>query len=95
MQDRRFKRSSRVVKRDVAGEHLLIPVVGTVADVDKVFVLEGTGDFIWSLLDGHMTCGEIAQRVVETFETTAGQARKDAEAFIARLVRAKLVEEIR
>ena len=59
MSKNRYKRNESVVLRDVAGEKLLIPVKGRLADLQNIFVLEGLGEWVWEQLDGVRELEEI------------------------------------
>jgi len=81
-----------VVARTVAGETLLVPVRGGVAECDHVFILNATGSFLWPLLDGTRGVNVLAGEVAEAFagvEPTA--ARTDVESFLAALEARQLV----
>jgi hypothetical protein len=89
----RYKRRDNVVFRRIAGETLLIPIRGTLADLQRVFVLEGAGEFIWQELDGSKTMEEIRDAVAGRFEVGVENAWKDVEEFIAELSRRDLIAE--
>ena len=90
----RYKRRDNVVFRRIAGETLLIPIRGTLADLQRVFVLEGAGEFIWQELDGSKTVEEIRDAVAGYFEVGVEEAGKDVEEFLAELNRRDLIEEV-
>jgi hypothetical protein len=87
------KRRDNVVCRRIAGETLLIPIRGTLADMQRVFVLEGAGEFIWESLDGARTAGEIRDAVVERFDVVVEDAEKDVNELLAELIRQDLIAE--
>jgi hypothetical protein len=89
----RYKRRDNVVFRRIAGETLLIPIRGTLADLQRVFVLEGAGEFIWQELDGAKTVEEIRDAVAGHFEVGVEDAWKDVQEFIAELSRRDLIAE--
>jgi hypothetical protein len=78
--------SPDVVARDIAGEHLLVPVRSGVATMDCLFTAEGTGAFVWSCLDGRRDLAEVARLVAAEFEVDATRALADIAAFAAELV---------
>jgi len=79
----------------VSGETLLVPVRGQVAQCDHIFILNRTGSFLWSRLDGTRTVDELVCLVSETFEgATEQDARADVETFLASMEDRRLIRWI-
>ena len=93
--DKLFQRSADVLTRKVAGETLLIPVRGNLADMQRIFALNELGEFIFGRLDGKTTLGRIAEDVVSAFTVAAAEAERDVRAFVSELRKADLVSEVR
>ncbi len=87
-----FARASSVVAREIAGETFLVPVKGRLADLQRVFVLNRVGGFVWECLDEGRTAEEVALAVMGRFEVEVGIARADVERFLGELRAAGLVE---
>jgi hypothetical protein len=85
--------SPDVVARQVAGEHLLVPVRRGVAEIDYLFTADPAGSFIWSCLDGRRDLRSIARLVAESFEVDEPRALQDVLGFAAELGSAGLVRE--
>ncbi|HUD71497.1 MAG TPA: PqqD family protein [Dongiaceae bacterium] len=83
--------SPDVVARQVAGEHLLVPVRRGVAEMDYLYTADPAGSFIWSCLDGRRSLGAVARLVAEAFEVDEPRALADVLAFAAELGSAGLV----
>ncbi|MGD8895720.1 MAG: PqqD family protein [Acidobacteriota bacterium] len=88
----RFARRHDVVLRDVAGEHILVPIRSGVAELRAIFALNGTGVRIWELLDGVRTFDAVLAALTERYEVDAEVARTDLGVFIDRMLEAGLVE---
>lgn len=88
-----LRKKEDVITRRVAGEMLLVPLRGKLADLQKLFVVEGIGEFVWESLDGRLSVEEICDRVVKDFDVGADSARSDINRFIAELKDAGLVVE--
>jgi len=86
-----YTRSGSVVKRSVAGEVLLVPVSGHLADLQRVFVLDEVGSEIWDRLDGRRTLEQIEQELVEIFEVSGEALRADMQGFVGELQEAGLL----
>jgi len=78
--------SPDVVARDIAGEHLLVPVRSGVASMDCLFTADGAGAFVWSCLDGRRDLAEVARLVAAEFEVDVTRALVDITSFAAELV---------
>lgn len=81
-----FARAERMVGRKVAGEYILVPIVGRGADVDAIFNLNGVGAFIWESLDGKTKGDVIVQALVEQYEVSWAKAAEDYRSFIEKLL---------
>ena len=73
--------SPDVVYRRINDEYLLIPLTDNIADMDSLYRLTETGAFIWELIDGKLTIGDITSKVVEEFDVKRDEAEKDSLAF--------------
>jgi hypothetical protein len=85
----RWQRAGAVIARRVAGETVLVPLAVRASDPEfksaRLYVLNETGEFLWSLLDTPRSSAELAQNLTLEFETADGPARSDVEAFLAAL----------
>lgn len=85
----RWRRAASVIARRVAGETVLVPVAARASDPEfksaRLFVLNETGEYLWSLLDTPRSSLELAQNLTLEFETAAGRAHADVEVFLAAL----------
>lgn len=86
-----YVRSGDVVHREVADEHLLIPVRGALADMECVFALTPVAAHIWQRLDAPRTVAELARDVAQAFEVALETARRDTDGFLDTLRREGLV----
>jgi len=82
-----------VVHRRIAGETLLVPVKGHLADLEHFFVLSRVGEWIWERLDGATEPERLVEGIVEHFDVDEPTATRDLAEFLADLSRAGLLEE--
>jgi hypothetical protein len=75
--DEVFTRSDRMVGRRIAGEYVLVPLVGRGAEVDSILNLNRVAAFIWEALDGRRTGREVVRKMVERFEVEPEVAARD------------------
>ncbi len=88
-----LSRREGVVLRHLAGEHLLVPTSTREVDLDHLFLLNGTGVFVWEHLDGCLQMENLAVAVSEEFEVPIEQSRADVGLFVASLLEYRLAEE--
>jgi hypothetical protein len=72
-----FARSERIVGRRIAGEYVLVPLLGRGADADFIYTLNHVAAAMWEALDGKATGEDVVRRVVEEFEVESAQAGRD------------------
>ncbi len=87
-----YRVKGEVVARRLAGEELLVPVRGRLADLQRIFALDPVAAHIWKHVDGKQDGEAILKSVVETFEVDESTARVDLERFLGQLAEAGLVE---
>jgi coenzyme PQQ synthesis protein D (PqqD) len=73
------------VTRRIAGETILVPVTGQVADLDAVYTLNDVGSFIWLLIDGRRSAQAIAEAVTDEYDVTLEQAALDVDELLTAL----------
>ena len=82
---KRYERSDRMVGRRIAGEYVLVPIVGHGADLDSIYTLNALGAFIWERLDGKTTGASIVEAIAERYDVDAARAAKECLPFLAQL----------
>ncbi len=90
----RFRRAPNVVARRVAGELFLVPVSGSLAKLDELFVLNEVAEVVWSRLDEARGPDEIVEAIVSRFAVVRAQAREDLDELLGQLREAGLTEEV-
>lgn len=83
--------TSSCVTRVIAGETLIVPIAGGVADLEAIYTLNEVGSRIWALLEQPMTLRQIADRIQAEFEVSPDVAARDVAEFIEMLRGARLV----
>ncbi|MBN1670752.1 MAG: PqqD family protein [Kiritimatiellae bacterium] len=80
-----------IVTRHIAGESLLIPIRGKLADLQTIYALNPVAEFIWARIDGTHTLAHIVDEVTATFEVSREQAERDTREFVQALLGENLV----
>jgi len=87
-----YARAEGVILRSIAGETLLVPTQGGLADLQRIYALHGIGACIWDHLDGTRNLDDVLAAVLDRYEVNASDARADIRAFMDSLSGSKLVE---
>jgi hypothetical protein len=93
-ENKRFVKNANIVRRDIADEIILVPIRGDLADMQRIFALDATSDFIWQRLDGKQSIADIHTAVLNDFDVAADKAAADLNAFIGELLEASLIHEV-
>ena len=56
-----------IVARDIAGEHLLVPVRSGIAGIDCLYTADEVGSFVYARLDGRRDAAALARLVSEAY----------------------------
>jgi len=91
MKNRIFRKTEHVVSREIAGETLLVPIRGKLADMQNVFALNPVARHIWDELDGTRTLGEIRDGILARFDVGPEAADADLAEFIGKLLEVRLI----
>jgi hypothetical protein len=78
-------RSDRMVGRRIAGEYVIVPIMGSGAEVDSIFTLNRVGAFIWEHLDGARSGRDVVEALGREFEVDEERARNDYCDFVRKL----------
>lgn len=73
------------VKREIAGDTILVPVGQTVYDANGLFVLNEPAAFLWDRLPQAETADQLCEALLEEYEVTAQQAAADVQEFLQAL----------
>jgi hypothetical protein len=86
-----YKKKDGVVTRTIAGETILVPVYGDIANMQKIFSVDPVAAFIWEHINGEKTCHEILTMIIEEFDVEMNVAKADLEDFLSSLKSAGLI----
>ena len=80
-----MKIKKELVKRDIAGDTILVPVGKTVYDSNGLFILNELGSFLWDRLEAAENEAELLHAVLNEYEVTENVAEKDLRTFLDKL----------
>jgi hypothetical protein len=72
-----FRRSDDVVGRRVAGEYVLVPLMGRGIDADGIYTLNRVATAVWEALDGARPGSQVVDLLVHLFEVDQETAGRD------------------
>jgi hypothetical protein len=82
------------VTRRIAGETLILPVTGHVANLDSIYVMNAVGSRIWDLLAAPTPIDRIADTLADEFDVSAERASADVAEFLNVLSERGLIEYV-
>ncbi len=91
--DRVYRQQVSLAEREIAGEVILVPVRGKLAQLQQIFALNPVGAFIWRQLDGQRNLRGIHLGIIDRFEVTSAEAERDLFEYVGALREAKLIVE--
>ena len=74
-----------LIKREIAGDTILVPVGKTVLDSNGLFVMNELASFIWDLLPEAENEEAICEAVLAEYEVSAEEAAADIAEFLNKL----------
>ena len=80
-----MKIKKELIKRDIAGDTILVPVGKTVYDSNGLFVLNEVAAFIWDVLADCETQEEIVAEILEEYDVSKEEAESDTAEFLDKL----------
>ena len=80
-----MKIKKELIKRQIAGDTILVPLGRAVLDSNGLFVLNELGAFIWDLLPQAENEEEICKAVLAEYDVPAEVAAADVAEFLAQL----------
>ena len=90
MDNKKYCLKPGYVLREIAGEHMAIPV--TAENSSDIVVLNPVSAILWNELEAPKTIDELADKICSSFEISREEAAVDIKEFIESLVAAGVVE---
>ena len=80
-----------LIKREIAGDTILVPVGKTVLDSNGLFVMNELAAFIWDLLPGVESEDAICEAVLAEYDVSAEEAAADIAEFLNKLRKLEII----
>ena len=79
--------------RQVAADHVVVPVGSKTVDFRCIITLNESGAFLWQLLQQETTVESVVQALLQEYDVTEEMAVHHVEKFIGRLRENNLLDE--
>lgn len=86
-----MRAKENLVYREIAGEHLLIPIGEYAQKYNGIISLNDSGLFLWKLLQEEQTRDSLLTSMLHEYDVTAEMAGRDLDAFLAMLLERELL----
>lgn len=80
-----MKRSPDFLLQNVAGTTVIVPIGNAVTAFPGMITVNGTGAYLWELLETEQTPDTLVGALLEHYEVEREQAAADVKAFLAQL----------
>ena len=87
-----MKRIKEYIKRNIAGEIVLVPAGQTAEDFNGMITLTESGDFIWEHLEEARDFNPLVELILEEYDIDKETAAQDASAFLMQLLQAGMIQ---
>ncbi len=86
-----MKRTKEFIKRNIAGEIVLVPSGETAQEFNGMVTLTGTGEFIWEHIEETKDFPHLIQLILDEYDVDKDTASQDASAFIMQLLQVGMI----
>jgi hypothetical protein len=80
------------VTRRIGAQTLIVPLTGSVGDLNAIYSLNETGAAIWQMLRDRMPLPQVVAAVCRKFEVSVEEAAEDIKDFMADLHHSGLID---
>lgn len=91
--DRVYRKSDTIVFRKIGDECVLVPIKHDVGEIESIYTLNETAAYIWDLIDGKSSVGEIKERIIDEYAIDPVKAEMDLIEHLRQLEGIKAVIE--
>lgn len=80
------------IKRNIAGDTILVPVGDTAQNFNGMITLTDSAEFIWDNLEKVDSVDELVHRILEEYDIDEATAKRDVVGFVTELLRHGIAE---
>ena len=89
-----YKKRTGFVEKTIGNELVIVPLVGAVAQMDKVFSLNELGVFIYKILNTPRSEDEMTNLILDEFDVDKETALQDLKQFLRKAVENTIVQKL-
>lgn len=89
-----YQRSTSVVERRIRGEHVLVPIMGSLEKLDSIYTLNETAGLVFTRAAAGTDPEEIAREIERTYQVEPARAREDVARVLRDLVHLGALEKV-
>lgn len=90
----RYRKSDQIVERNIRGEHILVPIMGTLEQLDSIYTLNNVAGMIFARATAGADAVDITEEILALYRVAPDRALTDVSRVLAELVHlGALVEE--
>ena len=86
-----MKIKKSMIKREVAGQTVLVPFGNALKDTNGLFLVTETGSLIWDILPECETVKDIVDKILIEYEVDEETAEKDVNKFLDELRKYEII----
>ncbi|MDD5069869.1 MAG: PqqD family protein [Candidatus Omnitrophica bacterium] len=86
-----FKKTDKIVTRDIEGEVILLPLYKSSKDMNYIYTLNETAAAFWNLVDGKKTVSAIAKEILAIYDVSEEILAKEIDALVKDLKSIKAI----
>lgn len=91
----RYRPSENVVERRIRGEHVLVPIMGSLEQLDSIYTLNETAGLVYTRAASGADAPAIAAEIARIYRVTPAQARADVDRVLRDLVHIGALAEVK
>ena len=80
-----------LIKREIAGDVILVPVGKTALDNNGLFILNEVGGFLWDRLEQAENKDDLVNAVLAEYEVDEATAVQDVDYFLDKLIKMEIL----
>ena len=80
-----MRASSELLLREIAGEHILVPVGATALKIHGMITLSESGVLLWKKLQENSTKQELVNAICQEYDVDEDTALEDVDSFLGKL----------
>ena len=81
-----YRKSDNVVERRIRGEHVLVPIMGSLEQLDSIYTLNETAGLVFSRAAAGVEPSLIAREIAQLYHVSVEQAQTDVDRVVRDLV---------